>query len=88
MFITDENRGQTVSDGHGIIAQKRISEIVTLHKKLMYYNKNIRGTCNSIHFRYNVLDLSLIHIWTMILPESGHCWQRIMQSTQRSFRDF
>lgn len=56
MFITDENRGQTVSDGHGIIAQKRISEIVTLHKKLMYYNKNIRGTCNFIHFRYNVLD--------------------------------
>ena len=56
MFITDENRGQTVSDGHGIIAQKRISEIVTLHKKLMCYNKNIRGTCNSIHFRYNVLD--------------------------------
>lgn len=56
MFITDENRGRTVSGGHGIIAQKSISEIVTLHKKLMYYNKNIRGTCNSIHFRYNVLD--------------------------------
>ena len=43
MFITDENRGRTVSGGHGIIAQKSISEIVTLHKKLMYYNKNIRG---------------------------------------------
>lgn len=56
MFITDENRGRTVLGGHGIIAQKSISEIVTLHKKLMYYNKNIRGTCNSIHFRYNVLD--------------------------------
>ena len=52
MFITDENRGQTVSDGHGIIAQKRISEIVTLHKKLMYYNKNIRGTCKFHTFRY------------------------------------
>ena len=39
MFITDENRGRTVSGGHGIIAQKSISEIVTLHKKLMYYNK-------------------------------------------------
>ena len=25
---------------------------------------------------------------TMIFPESGHCWRRIMQSTQRSFRDF
>ncbi len=25
---------------------------------------------------------------TMIFPESVHCWQRIMQSTQRSFRDF
>uniref|UniRef100_UPI00402759F5 hypothetical protein n=1 Tax=Roseburia inulinivorans TaxID=360807 RepID=UPI00402759F5 len=50
------SRGRTVSGGHGIIAQKSISEIVTLHKKLMYYNKNIRGTCNSIHFRYNVLD--------------------------------
>ena len=56
MFITDENRGQTVSDGHGIIAQKRISEIVTLQKSLCIIIKNIRGTCNSIHFRYNVLD--------------------------------
>lgn len=25
-------------------------------EKMMYCNKYITGTCNSIHFRYNVLD--------------------------------